>query len=107
MKKPKKRTALEMVRDYAVYIGKPFTYKDVMQDLGIARRTAMRAISRLYEAGHLRCLNYRTGSYKWNPKGKPIERSKYLAEKSESPTGWKEIPAAKQIAWHQRLQMVV
>lgn len=107
MKKPKKRTALEMVRDYAVYIGKPFTYKDVMQDLGIARRTAMRAISTLHEEGKLRCLNYREGSYKWDPNGKPRVRNKYMAEKSDKPVNWKDVPAARQASWYQKLQMVV
>lgn len=98
MKKPKKRTALEMVRDYAAYIDKPFTYRHIMQDLGIGRRTAMRAISTLYYEGKLRCLNYREGTYKWDPNGKPRQRNKYMAEKSESPKAWKEIPVAKQDA---------
>lgn len=45
-----KRTALDKVRDYAVYLHKPFTYKTIVAELGIPRSTTVYVIRQLLEA---------------------------------------------------------
>jgi hypothetical protein len=52
-----KRTAEDKIKDYAYMTGRPFTYKKVMQDLGLARRTTNRAIGILAKRGDITLIS--------------------------------------------------
>ncbi len=49
----KRVTVKEKVRNYAFMTAKPFTYKALMADLGLPKRTASHAIRALREAGEI------------------------------------------------------
>lgn len=44
-----RRRAIDQARDYVRYMHKPFTYRDLMRDLGIARRSAHRCVAMLVD----------------------------------------------------------
>lgn len=80
-----KRTAVDKIRDYAHMTGRPFTYKQVMQDLGLALRTSTRAISILANRGEITLISApRKGIYKaTSDKMKARARAKKLAAAAE------------------------
>lgn len=80
-----KRSAQEIVKDYAFMTAKPFNYRQVMQDLGLARRTAHNAISKLAKAGDITLISTsREGIYRIaTTKQKKAAHAKKLAESAE------------------------
>ena len=91
-----KRQAIDMVRDYATYMAKPFSYRELMEDLGISRRNAIRVIGVMYRQGELQQLNKDKGVY--------IKTKNKLLHKRKS---WDDIPIELQERWRRRLQMVL
>ena len=91
-----KRQAIDMVRDYATYMAKPFSYRELMVDLGISQRNAIRVIGVLYRKGELKQIHKRTGVYS-------ISGNKVLRKCKN----WGDIPIERQERWRRRLQMVI
>lgn len=80
-----KRSAQEIVKDYAFMTAKPFNYHQIMQDLGLARRTAHKAISKLAKAGEITLISTsREGIYRIaTAKQKKAAHAKKLAMEAE------------------------
>lgn len=80
------RTAVEVVRDYAAMTGAKFSYKNLVADLGLPRRTAFAAIKTLaHDCEIVRIGRAREGIYRW---ASPAQKEKALKERREAGKKW-------------------
>lgn len=77
------RTATDKLRDYAFMLGKPFTYRQAMADLGLGRSIVVSAIARLKQEGTIQNIGKRSeGLYKIakQPSSQELEGQQILRE---------------------------
>lgn len=92
------KSYLEQARAYARMLGKPFTYRSLMSDLGMSRRVALRALATLKDEGEIVNIGRpKEGIYRAST---PQQKARILREKRER---GRALLLEKGEQWHKRL----